>query len=300
MTSDTAIDQQHNSIGLLGLGPMGLALAEAVIAHGHPLTVWNRTRSKADDLVARGAMRADSPAEVLAASAITLVCLDNYATLYRIFDSPGAIPGGRALVNLTSGTPKEARAALAWATEHGIDYLDGAIMVPPPLVGRPESVLLYSGERGIFDAHRKTLAGLGDPRHLGADIGLAVLYNTALLDMMYTTVNGWLHATALLDSANVSARDFAELALGWFMPAVVDYASLAAQAPDLDAADYPGALGTLAMNLHALEHITHTSEEQGVPAEQPRLLREIAARAIADGYGEQNYFAVYEQFKKPS
>lgn len=278
---------------------MGIALAGALLKQGHSLTVWNRTPEKADDLVSRGAHRAGSAAEAVAASPVTFVCLDNYDTLYRVLDATGTALDGRTLVNLTSGTPNEARAALAWSTERGIDYLDGAIMVPPPLVGEPEAVILYSGRQGAFDEHQKTLRSVGgDPRYLGADVGLAVLYNTALLEMMYATMNGWLHAAALLDSANVSARQFAELALGWFMPAVVDYASLADQAPDLDAAHYPGALGTLEMNLNALQHITRTSEEQGVFSDQPRWMQQIAEQAVAAGHGSQNYLAIYELFKK--
>lgn len=217
--------------------------------------------------------------------------------MYRVFDTATAELAGRVLVNLNSGTPAEARAALAWADEHGVDYLDGAIMVPPPLVGDPAAVFLYSGAESVFDRHRTTLTSLGDPRFLGDDVGLAVLYNTALLEMMYATMNGWLHATALVGSAKVSVRKFAELALGWFMPVVVDSAYLAQRAPDLDAAHYPGDLGTMRMNLNALEHITRTSEEQGVSSDQPRLMREFAERAIAAGHGEQNYLAVYELFR---
>ncbi|WP_338757663.1 NAD(P)-binding domain-containing protein [Nocardia vulneris] len=298
MTPQHAITQQDNEVGLVGLGPMGLALAEALLAKGHPLSVWNRTPEKADDLVSRGARRTRTAAEAVATSTITIVCLDNYDTMYRVFDGTDASLDGRTLINLTSGTPNEAHAALAWFTERGIDYLDGAIMVPPPLVGDPDAVFLFSGRQAVFDKHRHTLTSLGSPRFLGEDAGLAVLYNTALLDMMYATMNGWLHATALLDSANVSAQNFAELALGWFMPTVVDYASLAGQAPDLDAADYPGALGTLEMNLNALQHITRTSEEQGVRADQPRLMKQIAEQAITAGYGKQNYLAIYELFKK--
>ncbi|MGY0500110.1 NAD(P)-dependent oxidoreductase [Nocardia sp. FBN12] len=289
---------QDNRVSLLGLGPMGLALGRALLKQGHRLTLWNRTPDKADELVAQGAQQARTVAEAATASTITIVCLNDYATMYRVLDRAAAELEGKVLVNLNSGTPAEARAALAWSAERGIDYLEGAIMVPPPLVGEPGAVILYSGDQDVFDRHRTTLAGLGDPRYLGADIGLAVLYNTALLEMMYATINGWLHATALLDSANVSAQKFAELALGWFMPTVVDYASLAEQAPDLDAADYPGDLGTLAMNLNALEHITRASEEQGVHSDHPRLMKELAERAVAEGHGSQNYFAIYELFKK--
>ncbi|MFV2172659.1 hypothetical protein ACFHW2_13615 [Actinomadura sp. LOL_016] len=141
------------------------------------------------------------------------------------------------------------------------------------------------------------LASLGDPRFLGTDPGLAVLYNTAMLEMMYTTVNGFLHGAALVGSAGVSAKEFAELALGWFMPVVLNPAWLAETAPDLDAGVYPGEQGDLRMNLNALEHISRTSDEQGVHSAQPRLLRELAELAAARGHGSDNYFSLFEIFK---
>ncbi|MWA11802.1 NAD(P)-dependent oxidoreductase [Streptomyces sp. BA2] len=299
MTAQSSTSAQLSPVTLLGLGPMGIALAEALLAQGHPLTVWNRTPEKADPLVAKGARLAATVADAVGVSPLTLVCLKDYETLYEIFaDRPSSDAlQGRVLVNLNSGTPAQAHAALAWATERDASYLDGAIMVPPYLVGQPGAVFLYSGSQDVFEQHRTTLTSMGDPRHLGADPSLAVLYNTALLEMMYATLNGFLHATALVGSANVPAAEFAELACGWFMPTVVN-PSLGEHASDLDAGHYPGDAGTMEMNLNALEHITRASVEQGVHAEQPRLMQQLAERAIADGHGTDNYLSLYEVFKK--
>ncbi|MEU7047371.1 NAD(P)-dependent oxidoreductase [Streptomyces eurythermus] len=298
MTTQHSTGPQHKPVTLLGLGPMGKALADTLLEKGHPLTVWNRSPEKADGLVARGARRARTVAEAVTASPLTLVCLTDYDTMHKVLEPAAEALAGRAVVNLNSGTPAEARAAVQWSEDRGVDYLDGAIMVPPPMVGQPGAVFLYSGSQAVYEQHSEALTSLGDPRYLGDDPGLAVLYNTALLDMLYSTLNGWLHATALVGSANVPAREFAELALGWFMPVVVDYAALARLAPDLDAGHYPGTLSTLVMNLNALDHITRTSEEQGVHSGHPRLMKEIAERAIAEGHGGESYLAVHELFKK--
>ncbi|MEU7563961.1 NAD(P)-dependent oxidoreductase [Streptomyces eurythermus] len=298
MTTHHSTEPQHKPVTVLGLGPMGRALAETLLKKGHPLTVWNRSPEKADGLVARGARRARTVAEAVTASPLTLVCLTDYDTMHKVLEPAAEALAGRAVVNLNSGTPAEARAAVQWSADRGVDYLDGAVMVPPPMVGQPGAVFLYSGSQAVFEQYSEALTSLGDPRYLGDDPGLAVLYNTALLDMMYATLNGWLHATALVGSANVPAREFAELALGWFMPVVVDYAALAGRAPDLDAGHYPGTLSTLEMNLNALDHITRTSEEQGVHSDHPRLMKEIAERAIAEGHGGESYLAVHELFKK--
>lgn len=74
--------------------------------------------------------------------------------------------------------------------------------------------------------------------------------------------------------------------------------SFLAQAPDLDRAHYPGDLGTMEMNLNALDHIARTSQEQGVHTGQPGQLKEIVEQAITDGHGSSNYLALFEIFKK--
>ncbi|ONK09340.1 tartronate semialdehyde reductase [Streptomyces sp. MP131-18] len=181
---------------------MGHALAEALLARGHVTTVWNRSREKADGLVSRGARLAESAAAAVAASTVSLVCLKDYATMYRVLDSLSGAPDGRALVHLSSGTPGEARAAADWAAERGYGYVDGAVMVPPAAVGQPDAVLLYSGPADVFDRHRETLTVLGTPRYLGTDPGLAVLHNAALLDLMYASLNGFLHAAALVGTVD--------------------------------------------------------------------------------------------------
>ncbi|WP_067829087.1 NAD(P)-dependent oxidoreductase [Actinomadura kijaniata] len=287
----------ETEVTVVGLGPMGTALAEVFLAGDRSLTVWNRTPGRADGLVAKGARRAATVAEAVAASPLTIVCLNDYATVRRVLGSAAGTDGTRTLVNLTSGTPAEARAAADWAAGHGLDYLDGAIMVPPPLVGNTDAVFLFSGPRQVLDRHRATMAALGDLRHLGADPGLAALFNTALLGMMYATLNGFLHGAALVDSAGVPAREFAELALGWFMPVVLNPAGLAEQASGLDDGAYPGDLGTMEMNLNALEHIARTSAEQGVHTDLPRLMKELAEHAVSRGHGAENYFAMFELFK---
>ncbi|WP_326677050.1 NAD(P)-dependent oxidoreductase [Streptomyces sp. NBC_01237] len=297
MTNQQSASPQHAPVTVIGLGPMGLALAETLLEHGHPTTVWNRTPEKANSLVTKGVHRAGTVAEAVSASPVTIMCLKDYETMYAVLGSAGSALKGRVMVNLNSGTPNEAHAAVSWATERGMGYLDGAIMVPPPLVGHPESVFLYSGSQDVFDEHRATLARMGDPRYLGSDPSLAVLYNAALLGMMYATMNGFLHATALVGSANVSAVTFADLALNWFMPSVVD-STLTEQAPDLDKSNYPGDVGTMEMNLNALEHITRTCVEQGIHSDQPRLMKTIAEQAISEGYSGKNYLAVFEVFKK--
>ncbi|MFD7663908.1 NAD(P)-dependent oxidoreductase [Streptomyces sp. NPDC059788] len=297
MTNQHAASPQHTPVTVIGLGPMGLALAGALVERGHATTVWNRTPEKADGLAAKGARRAGTVAEAVSASPVLVVCLKDYETMYAVLGSAGDALKGRALVNLNSGTPNEAHAAAGWATGRGATYLDGAIMVPPPLVGHPESVFLYSGSQQVFDEHRATLASMGGPRYLGADPGLAVLYNAALLDMMYATMNGFLHAAALVGSADVPAVTFADLALDWFLPSVVG-PTLVEQAPELDQGNYPGDMGTMEMNLHALEHITRTCAERGIHSGQPRLMKAIAERAVAQGHGDKNYLAVFEVFKE--
>lgn len=273
---------------IIGLGPMGSALSQAFLRQGHPITVWNRTPGKADPLVTQGASRADTIDDAVAAGRIVISCVADYEAMHDIFAGANESLRGRVLVNLSSGTPQQARQAAEWAAERGVDYLDGAIMVPVRAVGRPDAVILYSGPRAVFHSHHSTLEVMGGTStHVGADPGLAVLYNTALLEIMYSTANGFYHAAALVGTAGVSATEFGGMATEWFLDSVADI--LRGQAPEIDKGNFAGTTDTIEMNLTAIEHLVRTSQEQGISTDLPRHLEELTTRSIGAGHAGQSY-----------
>ncbi|MFB9640637.1 NAD(P)-binding domain-containing protein, partial [Streptomyces spiralis] len=90
-------DGDRSPVTVLGLGPMGRALATAFLESGHPTTVWNRTASKADALAARGASRADSVADAVAASPLTIVCVIDYDAVRAVTEPAAGALRGRTL-----------------------------------------------------------------------------------------------------------------------------------------------------------------------------------------------------------
>ena len=137
--------------------------------NGHPTTLWNRTAEKADYLISQGRpFQIQSPARSLQAPVI--VCVLDYNVVHEVLGPVGDALKGRTLVNLTADSPKRAREMATWAAQHGVDYLDGAIMTPTPTIGTPAASVLYSGPESIFKVHQPTLASLGGTTsYLGAD-----------------------------------------------------------------------------------------------------------------------------------
>ncbi|WP_043487422.1 MULTISPECIES: NAD(P)-dependent oxidoreductase [Streptomyces] len=284
-------------VTVIGLGAMGQALAGAFLAAGHPTTVWNRSAHKADALVARGAVRAQTPAEAVKAGELVVVCVVDYEVSQAILEPLGAELAGRALVNLTSDTPERAREAAAWAAGHGIDYLDGAIMVPTPVIGSPQALLLYSGSRTVFEAHETTLKALGgNNRYLGADHGVAPLYDLALLNVFYSSMAAMVHSLALVGADGVTAKEFLPYIKEFFalLPAMADQV-----ADGIDNRNYPGDLGNLTMEAAGVDHILETSEARGLDSGPLAAVRALMGRAIADGRGGDGFASVIEDIRKP-
>ncbi|MEU8378423.1 NAD(P)-binding domain-containing protein [Streptosporangium sp. NPDC048865] len=284
-------------VTVLGLGPMGRALAGAFLDNGHPTTVWNRTAARADALVALGAAHAATPADAVAASPLTIVCVIDYDAVRAIVDPAAEALKGRTLVNLTADTPERARRMAAWAAEHGIGYLDGAIMTPTPTIGGPEAVVLYSGPEEVHQAHRRTLASLGGTStYLGADPGRAAAHDVALLDLFWTSVSGLVHAFALAAAENIAARDLAPLAkgIGALLPEIVDEF-----AEHLESGDHPGDESTVLSAAASMEHIIHASRARGIDAGVLSAAHAVARRAVDSGRGGESFSRLVEVLGEP-
>lgn len=262
------------TVTVLGLGPMGHAIASALVAAGHPTTTWNRTPTRPTP---DGATRVHDAAEAVAASTTVVVCLLDYAAVRAVLTPLADALRGRHVVNVTSGSPDAARSLAAWAGTHGIAYTDGAIMTPTATIGTPSAVVLHSGQPA------SVLAALrGTQTYLGAEPGRAAAFDVALLDIFWTSVAGVAHAFALARSENIAATELAPLARGIsdLLPSVIDDHSAR-----LDRDDHAGDFSNISSAAAGMAHIIETAEARGLDASVMTAAHALARRAIEAGHG---------------
>jgi 3-hydroxyisobutyrate dehydrogenase-like beta-hydroxyacid dehydrogenase len=300
-------------VTVIGLGPMGQAMAGVLLKAGHPVTVWNRTPARAETLVKAGAALAPTPAEAVTASRLTILSLTDYAAMYSILNSPDSTPSsssphstpnavsgllaGRDLVNLSSDTPDASRKAADWATARGARFLTGGVMVPAPAIGAPGAYTYYSGPSPVLTEHEPALRAISETRYLGADPGLAQLFYQAQLDVFLTGLAALLHATALVTAAGVPAADFLPDAMQTLTEIPAMIGSGAELAAELEAGRHPGDLSTTLMMGATADHILRTSDSSGVDRALPAAVKSLYDRAIAAGHGTHDWTSLYEVIK---
>ncbi|MFJ5264203.1 NAD(P)-dependent oxidoreductase [Streptomyces sp. NPDC088387] len=284
----------QSAVTVLGLGPMGRALAGAFLAAGLRTTVWNRTPGRAGELVERGAVAAGSPEEAVAASDLVVVCVVNYDAVDTVLrrDEVAAALKGRTVVNLTADTPDRARDLGAWADAHGVRYLDGAIMTPVTTIGLPEAVFLYSGPQELYGTHRAVLDALGGAHtHLGEDIGRAAGYDLALLDIFWTAMSGFAHGLALARAEGISPRELSPFAqgIGAILPPLFEEMS-----GNVEDGTYSGELNPITSAVSTMAHVVRAAEAHGIDSSVMRVTEGLARRVIAEGHGSDGFLRVTE------
>ncbi|MEU9705012.1 NAD(P)-binding domain-containing protein [Streptomyces sp. NPDC047981] len=285
---------RQNSVTVIGLGPMGRAMAGTYLDQGYDVTLWNRTPSRADELVRRGAVLAATPADAVAANEVVLLSLTDYQALYDVLGGVDpALLAGRVLVNLSSDTPDRAREAADWARERGAVQLTGGVLVPPSGIGSPGSSTLYSGPKDVFEAHRATLEVLTEADHRGEDPGLAALYYQLNMVMFWTSLSGYWQALALADAYGITAKDLQPYALRALdLQQFVEF-----YGSRVDAGDHAGDVDRLAMGLASAEHVVHTVADAGADTALPAAVAELFRRGVDAGYGDASSSSLVELLK---
>ncbi len=290
--AENKTETAKNPVTLLGLGAMGTALADAWLAAGHRLTVWNRTPGRAERLAAEGATVTGTAAEAVAASRLVVaVLLDDASVRETLADVDLT---GKDLVNLTTTTPAQARALAEWANARGARFLDGGIMAVPPMIGSADSgaYVFYSGSHALFDTHQAALAVPAGTRYVGTDPGFAALHDVALLSAMTGMFAGVAHAFALIRKEDVEPTAFAPLLADWLvaMASVVHV-----QADQLKSGDYTrNVVSNLAMQVAASTTLVRTAEEQRVSDELLAPYLKLMERRLADGHGDEDNTGVID------
>ena len=203
-----------SDITVIGLGLMGAALARSIQAAGHRMTVWNRSPGKMLPFVEGGAAAAADLASAVAASPVVLICIDDYVATNALLRSDDIAPllAGRTVIQLSTGTPREARESAGWMAAQGATYLDGAILAGPDDIGTARAIILLSGQAAAYDRSGGLLACLADDvRYLGGNVGAASALDLAWLCDAYGRFLAVTHAAHLCEVEGVGVDAFASL-----------------------------------------------------------------------------------------
>ncbi len=142
-------------IGFIGLGVMGKPMALNLLSAGYPMIVWNRTRSKMDDVVARGAEAASSPKEVAEKSDVVITMVSDSPDVEEVILGPsGVIEGAREgliVIDMSTISPEVTRRIAERLSEKGVKMLDAPVSGGD--VGAREGTLsiMVGGPREVFE-----------------------------------------------------------------------------------------------------------------------------------------------------
>lgn len=284
-------------VTLIGLGPMGQGMVRALLTGGHPVTVWNRTASRAAPLVAAGARLAASPTEAVASSDLIILSLTDYRAMYDILSTAESALAGRTIVNLSSDDPATTREAADWAAKHGATFIAGGVMSPAPTIGTEHAFVYYSGPKSDFDGHEPVLRLIGRSKYLGERVELAQVFYLANLDVFLTALSSVLHATALAESVGVKPSTI----LPDLIDTLTDTGAIATagETPgaNLDTGHHPGDQATATMMGASADHILSASRAAGIDTALPAAIKAHYDKVIAAGRGDQSWTAIFDLIK---
>jgi 3-hydroxyisobutyrate dehydrogenase-like beta-hydroxyacid dehydrogenase len=206
-------------IGLIGLGLMGRPMGMNLLKAGHSLTVWNRTASRAEELVAAGARLANSPQEVAAACDLLITIVSDPPALEEVLwghagSNDGALAAlkrGSIYIDSSTVSPALAKKIAAACAERGVHFLDAPVTGGDWGARKGELVFMVGGEAETLKQAEPVLRVLGKKWfHLGPN-GAGQTIKLAMNLLLALQVGALAESIALVRAAGLKGEQLVEV-----------------------------------------------------------------------------------------
>ena len=288
------------TVGLVGAGRMGSALATALIAKGGRVVLYNRTRDRAQQLADRlggGTRVAESPADLAAGVDVLITMVTDDAAVRAVYRNRGGalegLSGRTVAVDMSTVLPDTIRGLEADIRATGAGLLDAPVSGSVTLAEAGTLTLMVGGEAGDLERARPALEAVSrrifhlGPLGAGATIKLAV--NTVVFGLGAALAE----ALVLAESAGVDrATAYEVFANSTFASPFVDYKRGTYVDPDTTAPQFSIDLARKDLGL-----ILELAKRVGVDLSQARTNDELLSKAAEDLGGDRDFVLIAEHLR---
>lgn len=204
-----------SKVGFIGLGLMGKPMALNLVKAGFAVTVWNRTASRADEVVAAGAKLAASPRDVAADADLLITIVSDPPALEEVlWGANGAMQSlrrGSIYMDSSTVSPDQARKIAAACTERGVRFLDAPVTGGDWGAKKAELIFMAGGDAATIAEAEPVLKVLGKKWfHLGEN-GAGQTIKLAMNLILALQVDALAEAVALVSAAGLQGEKLVEV-----------------------------------------------------------------------------------------
>jgi 3-hydroxyisobutyrate dehydrogenase-like beta-hydroxyacid dehydrogenase len=284
------------TVGLIGLGNMGAAVAERLLDAGYPLHVHNRTRGKAAPLEERGASVAAGAGDLAARADVVLTSLPDDEALRTVAaEVLAAARPGTVLVDLSTVSPETSAYVAALADDASVDYLRAPVSGNPSVVRAGTLTFIVSGGRETLDRVDAVIRAIGPTVHYVGEGEQARIVKLAVNLVIAGLAELMAEALVLGEASGVSRADLLEV-----------MGSSAAGAPFVRYKTEPllrddfSATFTTALMEKDVDLVLDAAERAGLGLPLARDLKGLLRQTVEAGFGDDDFIALYLRLRSAS
>jgi 3-hydroxyisobutyrate dehydrogenase-like beta-hydroxyacid dehydrogenase len=280
-------------VGFIGLGKMGSAMARNLIKGGHALAVYNRTRSRAEELRTLGAVVAGSAAEAAAGAEVLITMLADDRAVEDVIFGEGkvieSLPAGAVHLSMSTIGVAMSRRLVAAHREKKQHFVAAPVFGRPDAAAAAKLFIVAAGHaeqikrcQNLFDAMGQKTFVIGD------DAPAANLVKVTGNFLITTVIESLAESVALVRKSGVDPRKLLEVLTGSLFPSPV-YRRYG----DMIAADNFEPVGfSMPLGMKDNRLVLAAAEEASVPMPMASLVRDRMLAAMAQGMGEADWAAI--------
>ncbi|MGH3114379.1 MAG: NAD(P)-dependent oxidoreductase [Gaiellaceae bacterium] len=281
------------NLGFVGLGVMGGGIARRLLAAGHTVSGYNRSREKTAPLVELGLVQKDTPREVAEAADVIFSMVTNVAALQAVTEGPdGILAGlgpGKIYVDMTTGTPEASRAVAEQVSERGARMLDAPVSGSVSTLEEGRLTIMVGGDEDAFAEVEPILLDIGSKVLRIGGNGQALLMKIAINLSLQVQMVAFCEGLLLAEKDGIDR----EIAVEALLSSVIASPMLKYRGPFVlempDDAWFDVNMMQKDMNL-ALE----AGRKLDVPLPTTAISNELLTAARGMGLVEQDFAVVYE------